>query len=227
MSYHALRKKIDAHAIQCGRNPEEIRLVAVSKTHSVEAIQSAYFEGARLFGESRIEECMDKIPLLSNDIEWHFIGTLQRKKVAKTVPFVQLIHSVDSFALAEKIAEVSLQKNLKTSILLQVNTSGESTKHGLSPDQWEEELVKLNRLTTLQVKGLMTMAPLTTDQKMIRECFAKLKQCKDQWKKQLNNPSDFYELSMGMSHDYLIAIEEGATLLRIGSAIFKSKEIKC
>jgi pyridoxal phosphate enzyme (YggS family) len=148
------------------------------------------------------------------DIRWHFIGHLQKKMVPKvTCPFV-LIHSVDSVELAEHIAELSQKANTTTSILLQANTSGEVSKQGLTPEIWKREFEKVARLPHLKIEGLMTMAPLIDDEKIIRSCFANLRK--------LRGELGLKHLSMGMSQDFAIAIQEGATLLRIGTAIFKN-----
>lgn len=204
----------------CGRNPEEIQLVAVSKTYPAELILEAYEAGCRDFGENRIQEVLQKIPLLPSDIRWHFIGTLQANKVNKGVGAFHLIHSVDSLELAYKISAVSQKREIVTPILLEVNTSGEENKHGLSKEVWLRCLKEIDQLPNIYLKGLMTMAPLTDDQDRIRDCFRSLRQLREAFKIQLKNPAQFKELSMGMSHDYEIAIQEGATLLRIGTALF-------
>lgn len=207
-------------ALACGRPPQEISLVAVSKNCPVESIASAYEEGCKLFGESRVLEALDKIPQLPSDCLWHLIGSLQKNKVSKAISAFQLIHSVDTPELAQKISQASQAQNLTTAILLQVNTSGELTKHGLSPLEWERSLDFINELPHLKIEGLMTMAPFTEDEQVIRSCFRSLYQLRERWRSQIKEPALFQQLSMGMSHDFLIAIEEGATLLRIGSAIF-------
>jgi pyridoxal phosphate enzyme (YggS family) len=218
---HTVREK----ALACGRRPEEITLIAVSKTFPFESIQSVYQEGGRDFGESRIQEALEKISQMPKDCKWHLIGTLQSNKVNKAISAFQLIHSVDTPLLAQKISEASQAKGIMTSILLQVNTSGEKTKHGLSPEEWERALERINQLSHLRIEGLMTMAPYTEDEQVIRACFHHLYQLRESWRKQMKNPAIFQHLSMGMSHDYLIAIEEGATLVRVGSAIFGARVI--
>lgn len=145
---------------------------------------------------------------------------MQSNKAAKAVSSFQLIHSVDTPALARKISQAGEARGFGTSILLQVNTSGEASKHGLSDEGWEAALPEMNQLPFLKIEGLMTMAPLTEDQTVIRTCFRNLRELRDQWSTRMKDPAAFKHLSMGMSHDYLIAIEEGATLLRIGTAIF-------
>lgn len=220
INYAAVAQKVREKALSCGRKPEEVNVIAVSKNISLESIQTAYQEGCREFGESRIQESLGKIVELPNDCIWHFIGTLQSNKVGKVISSFQLIHSVDTLQLARKISQASQDRGIKTSILLQVNTSGEASKHGLSPEGWEQALDAINQLPGIKVEGLMTMAPFTDDQQIIRNCFHKLYILRENWRSRVKDPFIFQHLSMGMSHDYLIAIEEGATLLRIGSAIF-------
>jgi PLP dependent protein len=217
--FQEVQKIVQEKAAACGRSHEEISIIFVSKYCSLESMESAYQEGCTMFGESRLQEAIPKIHSFPHPCQWHYIGPLQRNKVAKVIGFFDLIHSVDSFELAQKIAIESASQNIRTSILLQVNVSGEKTKHGLSPIEWENRLTQLNNLPNLSIEGLMTMAPFTQDTGIIRACFSTLSQCREQWKPLMNTPDAFKHLSMGMSNDYLIAIEEGATLLRIGSAI--------
>lgn len=192
---------------------QDITVIAVSKQRSIEEIKIAYDLGCRDFGENRIPEALEKMAVLPQDINWHFIGALQKNKVNKAIGHFTLIHSVDTPELAEKIAKSSEAANLTTSILLQVNTSGEASKQGLNPEAWRPHLESLFSLKNIEIKGLMTMAPLTEDTAIIRKTFHSLREFRDELKLPL--------LSMGMSHDYEIALEEGANLLRIGTAIFK------
>lgn len=211
-SYKLLLDEIAEIACRCGRHPSEILLLVVSKMHSLQEILPLYEEGARLFGESRVQEVLPKIEEAPSDIEWHFIGPLQRKKVPKIIGKFALIHSVDSLELAEKISSSSEQAGVVTSILLEVNASGEESKHGLSPGHWHSVFDKVQNLPALRIEGLMTMAPLTDNKEIIRSCFRNLRILRDELQ--------LHHLSMGMSHDYPIAIEEGATILRIGSILF-------
>jgi PLP dependent protein len=204
--YAQIARQVKEKTLACGRKPQEVTLIAVSKTYPIECMHSAYQEGCREFGESRVQEAMEKIPALPSDCKWHLIGSLQSNKVGKAISAFHLIHSVDTPQLAQKI--------------LQVNASGESTKHGLSAEEWERSLDFVNQLSNIKVEGLMTMAPFIEDQQLIRLCFRKLYQLRESWRGHMREPLLFQHLSMGMSHDYLIAIEEGATLLRIGTAIF-------
>ncbi len=221
--YSQIKEKIIEKTLACGRQPEEVTLIAVSKTYPVECIQAVYQEGGRHFGESKVQEALEKIPLLPEDCQWHLIGTLQSNKVSKAISAFQLIHSVDNPLLAEKISQTSQAKGIITPILLQVNTSGELTKHGLTSEEWHSSLDSINQCSHICVQGLMTMAPYTEDEKVIRSCFQKLYQLREKWRSKMKDPKSFYHLSMGMSNDYLIAIEEGTTLLRVGSAIFGNR----
>lgn len=192
--------------------PKNVQVVAVSKYRSLDQIQALYEAGCRDFGENRVNEALEKSPNLPSDIKWHFIGSLQKNKVNKVIGRFHLIHSVDTFELAEKISKASQEANLITSILLQVNTSGEISKQGLSIEEWRHLYNKTSQLEGINIKGLMTMAPLTQDEDVIRNTFRQLKQFSDELKLPI--------VSMGMSQDYKIAIQEGATLLRIGTALF-------
>jgi len=220
-NFWRVEEEIKQTALHAGRKPEEIQLVIVTKQCSFQVNQSLYEIGCRDFGENRVQELKEKSMLLPSDIQWHFIGTLQRNKTNAAIQIAALIHSVDSLELAQAISECSRKLNKNTSILLQVNVSGEQSKRGLCPDEWERCLQELNTLPFINVRGLMTMAPLTEDFKLIRHCFASLRKLRDQWQHLMREPALFKELSMGMSHDFKIAIEEGATLLRLGTIILK------
>ena len=211
-NYFKLIDNIAKIASNCGRDPKEITLVAVTKGYPVESVEQAYGAGCRDFGENRVQEGLQKIEQAPKDIRWHMIGTLQKNKVRKAVGKFHMIHSVDSYDLAKKISTGGSDLNLTISILLECNTSGEVSKHGFSVEDLNNEFENLSKLPNLLIEGLMTMAPLTDDEKIIRSCFSKLRILKEE----LN----LKHLSMGMTADYPIAIEEGATILRIGTAIF-------
>lgn len=196
------------------------QLIAVSKYSSPEEILEAYRQGCRTFGENRVQDLLEKIPVLPADIQWHFIGTLQKNKVRKVVGKVALIHSVDHPALAEKISEVSRELSVKSAILLQANCSGELSKHGLTPHEWLQALDQVVQLPGIEICGVMTMAPLTDDQEAIVQTFQMLKMFFEELRSSYAALHSLKHLSMGMSHDFPLAIQEGATLLRIGSAIF-------
>ena len=223
-NYQALIIKIREKALSCGRSPQDIQLVAVSKTCTLDDVFSAYQAGARNFGESRMLEVLAKIPQMPEDCRWHFIGKLQGNKVKKGIGFFDLIHSVDTPDLAKKISEAGKEQGVVTPILLQVNTSGEKSKQGFSTQEWERELDMVNQLPNLSIRGVMTIAPYVKEEHIIRACFRKLFEFRERWKGRMRDPNSFTALSMGMTHDYLIAIEEGATLLRIGSAVFGERE---
>jgi len=219
--YTQIRADVEAIARRCDRDPASITLVTVTKTHPLEDILPVYDAGCRDFGESRLQEALEKIPQAPQDIRWHFIGTLQSNKVRKAISRFALIHSVDSVELAAKISQISVEMGMTTPILLQANTSGEASKHGLPPDQWKQAFESLLALPGIDIQGLMVMAPLTEDESVIRRCFSELRYLRDELASYPGISSSFRHLSMGMSYDYPIAIEEGATLLRIGSAIFE------
>lgn len=213
-NYNCLKEHVAELAKKAGRDLSQITIVTVSKNYSLSHIKEAYNAGCRYFGESRIQEAFEKIPNTPNDIKWHFVGTLQKNKVRKVLGHFELIHSVDSYSLAQKLSECSLEKGVETAILLQVNTSGELTKHGMGINECKREFEKIALLPNLKIEGLMTIAPLTENEKIIHQCFKDLRMLRDEL--------GLIHLSMGMSHDYPIAIEEGASILRIGTAIFNS-----
>lgn len=219
--YLALKQEIKDIALQCGRDPYTITLIAVSKGRPIDDLLFVYEAGCRDFGESRVQEALKKVPLLPSDTVMHFIGTLQSNKISSVLDWFTLIHSVDSLDLAKNIDQACQKRQVVLPVLLQVNMSGEASKHGLNAEEWRRGLEDINQLSHIEVRGLMTMAPLTEDVGIIRACFRGLKDLQEEFKQRIRDPQGFKELSMGMSHDYHIAIEEGATLLRIGSAIFE------
>lgn len=194
--------------------PKDVLLVVVSKGRSPDEIMQCYEAGARDFGENRLEEFFEKKEKLPKDIRWHMIGHIQSKKVPKLAGQFALIHSVDSVELAQKIDA----KGIPTKILLESNTSGEGAKHGLAPEEWIDQYNQIKNLKNISIEGLMTMAPLTDDPKVIRDCFKNLRKLRDELS---SKGRPLPHLSMGMSLDWRIALEEGASILRIGSSIFK------
>jgi PLP dependent protein len=203
--------------------PEHVKLVAVSKTKSPEDIMEAYKTGHRMFGENKVQELLKKYELLPKDIEWHFIGHLQRNKVKQIIPFVSLIHSVDSLRLIEKINEEATSCNKIVNCLLQIHIAQEETKFGFS----EVELVQLlpsdtfKAFQNIRVCGLMGMASYTSDNQKIEEEFTSIRQLFIRIKNSyFTNKEYFKELSIGMSNDYKIACEKGSTMIRVGSDIF-------
>ena len=217
-----LRQKIDESCKNAGRNPAKVKLIAVSKYFSVVAIVEAKNCGLTDFGENRAQELTLKFEKLGNDVTWHFIGTLQTNKVKYVVNSAELIHSVDSLELVEEINKRAEKIGKTQKILLEVKTSEEETKSGLETENEILSLVKrCSELKNIELKGLMTMAPLTEDANIIRKSFRDLRNLKDQ----INNKGyNLTELSMGMTSDFEIAIEEGSTMIRIGSAIFGDRD---
>jgi len=215
---------IDEAAAKADRQPEEIRLIAVSKTHPPETLREVYQAGQRAFGESRVQELTSKVTMLPSDIEWHFIGHLQKNKIRKMVHGVSLIHSIDSPELAADLDRVADEEGLFPRVLLQVNVSGEPSKYGFSPESLRENLERLLELKRIEIMGLMTLAPYSDEPEDSRPHFARLRELAQEIEKEFRLPLP--ELSMGMSGDYRIGIEEGATLVRVGSAIFGPRSKK-
>lgn len=207
--------------------PSDVKLVCVSKFHPAETVMEAYDAGERIFGESRVQELVQKQPELPADIQWHFIGHLQTNKIKFIVPFVKLIHGVDSWKVLNEINKQAEKAAKKTACLLQVHIADEETKFGFS----EEELIdlisgnELQNLHNVQIAGLMGMATFTEDENQVRKEFRTLKVLFDKIKSEyFSDDKAFCELSMGMSQDYQIAIEEGSTMIRIGTSIFGERE---
>lgn len=203
--------------------PPTTRLVAVSKFHPVEAVLEAYAAGQRIFGESRVQELCEKQPLLPQDIEWHFIGHLQTNKIRQIVPFVSLIHGVDSAKLLREINKEAEKVGRVVPCLLQIFVAQEETKFGLSPDECRALVSDADKYSFVQLCGLMGMASLTDDQAQVRREFGQLKALFDELKVRLDSTA-FRELSMGMSEDYPLAVECGSTMVRIGSRIFGQRQ---
>ena len=232
-NYRRVANDVAQAAVECGRNPEEVKLVAVTKTHTLEHVLPARtIAGCVNFGENRLEEALQKIErardLGVDDVNWHYIGTLQSRKAKKLVDSGSfcLVHSVDSFKLARKLSQAADTGDRMVHVLLQVNTSGESSKQGLNPDGWKQAVQEgLLDLPGLSIEGLMTMAPFTNDEDVIRSCFSKLASFRGELQCLAGKGTrhSIKELSMGMSNDYKIAIEEGSTIVRVGTDIFGSR----
>ncbi len=221
---HKVEEKIIAACERSHRNTEDVKLIAVSKTHPSERIAEAYQTGVRVFGESRAQEFKDKILKLPEDIEWHFIGHLQKNKIKYVVPVATLIHSIDSLRLAQSIGEFAASRDTEASILMEVNTTSEEAKFGFPPDQAIEAFLQINEMSGLRLRGLMTMAPFVSDPELIRASFKALAGIREKLSSHVD-AENVSELSMGMSQDFEIAIEEGSTMVRIGTAIFGSREV--
>ena len=223
-----LQSKIEQSAKRAGRSPSEIALMAVTKTHPPERIREAYESGLRLFGENRVQEFSGKAATLSDLVaaEWHMIGHLQSNKAAKAVELFNALDSVDSLKLAEKLDVVARELNKKLPVLIEVNVGGEAAKSGVALDSPDlEDLLKAApRLEALNFCGLMTVPPFTEDPEGARPYFRKLRTLRDQIASRKLPAVTMGILSMGMSHDFAVAIEEGSTCIRIGTAIFGERE---
>lgn len=216
--------RIQAACRQCGRNREEVQLIAVSKTKPVEMLEEAYACGCRDFGENKVQELVDKYERLPKDIRWHMIGHLQRNKVKYIVDKVYLIHSVDSLRLAEEISKEAVKKQVTVSVLVEINVAGEESKFGTTAREAAALVEEIAKLPNIIVKGLMTIAPYVENPEENRLYFAMLRQIYvDIIHKNIDNVC-MKELSMGMTGYYETAITEGATYIRIGTGIFGERE---
>ncbi len=216
--YREVRRRICDAADVVGRDPSEVTVVAVTKTVGVAEIRAASAAGVEDFGENRVQEFLGKYGLFP-DLRWHFIGTLQSNKVRGVVGRTALIHSVDSIRLLEVIDSVAKENGVSQPVLLQVNVSGEQTKHGFRVDDLEEVLTSAVGLHNVRVKGLMTIAPFVRGEE-VRWLFRELAQARERLVALRLNGVELDELSMGMTNDYEVAVEEGATIVRLGAAIF-------
>lgn len=213
-----VRQKIVAAAARSGRAASEIRLVAVSKTVDAGVVAAAHAAGQRLFGESRAQELAAKAPSLPADCEWHFIGPLQKNKVRHVVGSARWIHTLDSPALIERVGRIAGEEGVKPNILVQVNISGEASKHGCSPGDAPALVEAALRCPHLCCRGFTTIAPYLASEPELRSFFRALRELRDRVSHATG--SALPDLSMGMSGDFEVAIEEGATLVRVGTAIF-------
>lgn len=220
-----VKQKIKNACAHSGRSEDDVTLIAVSKTKPLSMLREAYDAGCRDFGENKVQELMDKIPEMPGDVRWHMIGHLQRNKVKYIVGKVFLIHSVDSLRLAEEISKESVKKGVISSILLEVNVAREDTKFGLEEDTEVISLIReVSKLPNIKIKGLMTIAPYTENQEENRGYFNALKQLAvDINEKNIDNVA-MNVLSMGMTGDYEVAVEEGATYVRVGTGIFGERD---
>ena len=213
-----VQSKLSAAAERSGRKASDIELVAVTKTFPVEDIREAMDAGLRLFGENRVQELLAKQPSLPSSLRWHLIGHLQSNKVRKVLPAVERIHSVDSLDLARDINRIAAESGQYPRIYLEVNVAAEASKHGFSPDKLETQLEELLGMDRLEIQGLMCIPPAGKEPEDSRKYFAFLREFRDKMEKAAGVPLP--GLSMGMSGDYEVAVEEGATIVRIGSALF-------
>lgn len=207
-----------------GRNTDDVTLITVSKTKPVALLQEAYDAGSRDFGENKVQEMLDKIPLLPSDIRWHMIGHLQRNKVKYIVDKVFLIHSVDSLRLAEEISKEAVKKQVEVNILVEVNVAMEESKFGTTTAEALSLVEAISTLPGIRIQGLMTIAPYVENEEENRVIFQKLKQLSvDIAAKNIDNIF-MNVLSMGMTGDYRVAVEEGATYVRVGTGIFGERD---
>jgi pyridoxal phosphate enzyme (YggS family) len=217
-----VRNEIAQAAQASGRNITDIELVAVTKTHSAEIVREAIGAGQTLFGESKVQEARAKIPLLPSNLRWHFIGHLQKNKIRHALPLFEMIHSVDSLDLAQAIDRVAQEHGLHPRILLEVNVAGEGSKFGFKTATLRAQLESLLMLPRLSIEGLMCIPPLAEEAEASRKYFVELRELRDMLEKEFE--MKLPQLSMGMTNDYRAAVEEGATLVRVGTAIFGERK---
>ena len=218
-----VRKNIQEACKAVGRDPKEVTLIAVSKTKPLPMLQEAYDAGARVFGENKVQEITDKYPQLPDDIQWHMIGHLQRNKVKYLMGKTALIHSVDSLRLAEEISAQSVKHDVITDILIEVNIAGEESKFGTSKEEAMALVEAAAKLPNIHICGLMTIAPYVDDPEDNRKYFRGIRELSVDIKEKNIDNVDMRILSMGMSGDYEVAIEEGATMVRVGTGIFGAR----
>ena len=219
-----VHEKMQRAAIAAGRNPSEVTLIAVSKTKPVPMLWQAYGAGERCFGENKVQEILEKAPQLPADVKWHMIGHLQRNKVKGAVAWAKMIHSVDSLRLAEAISQEAVKAGRVVPVLIEVNVAGEESKYGVSPEEAPELVRCISALPGLAVKGLMTIAPFVDDPEQNRPVFRALRELSVDIASEGIANVDMCELSMGMTNDYEVAIQEGATMVRVGTGVFGERE---
>jgi pyridoxal phosphate enzyme (YggS family) len=213
-----VRAQIAQAAAKSGRSVEDVDLVAISKTHDAEKVREAIEAGQTLFGESRVQEARVKIPDLPSSAHWHFVGHLQKNKIRHALALFELIHSIDSLALAEDMNRIAEEEGMHPRVLLEVNVAGEGSKFGFQPDKLRAEMESLLALPRLSILGLMCIPPISDEAEASRKYFVALRELRDQLQSEFH--VDLAQLSMGMTQDYAVAVEEGATLVRVGTAIF-------
>ncbi len=227
-----VREQIAAAARRGGRRPEDVTLVAVSKTHPPESVVAAYRLGVRQFGENRVEEGNPKIEAITcllgdsgaaDPPLWHMIGHVQSRKAQEVVGRYVLVHSVDHLRLARRLERQAAKQGLTVDVLLEINVSGEESKYGFAPESCLQSVPELLTMPHLNIRGLMTMAPIVPDPQLARPVFSALREFRDELRQRYPDVA-WEELSMGMSDDFEVAVEEGATLVRIGRAIFGERE---
>ncbi|XCP83797.1 YggS family pyridoxal phosphate-dependent enzyme [Roseburia hominis] len=219
-----VERRIDEACRRAGRNREDVTLIAVSKTKPLEMLEEAYEAGERYFGENKVQELADKYEEMPKDIHWQMIGHLQRNKVKYIIDKAELIHSVDSIRLAETIEKEAAKKGIIANVLLEVNMAREESKFGLMPDEVMNFVKEIVRFQHIRVQGLMTIAPFVADPEENRKHFANLRKLSVDIRKEKVNNVNMSILSMGMTNDFEVAVEEGATMVRVGTAIFGERD---
>lgn len=217
-NYLSIKENVQSIAMSCGRDPQSIAIIAVSKTYPPEIVQEAINKNITLFGENKVQEARAKITSLTGSFSFHLVGHLQSNKAKDAVKLFDCIHSIDKLSTAIEVDKEAKKINKMQEILIEVNTTGEISKFGIAPDHAIELCTSIIQLNNIRCRGLMTMGPLTQNRDAIRTAFRKLRTLLDEINNSLH--ISLNDLSMGMSGDYDIAIEEGATMLRIGTAIF-------
>jgi pyridoxal phosphate enzyme (YggS family) len=220
----AVRAAVAEAAVKSGRAPADVTLVAVSKTHAPEEIAEAVDAGQLLFGESRVQEARLKIPLLPGRARWHFIGHLQKNKIRHALPLFDLLHGIDSLELARDLDRIAGEAGMFPKVLIEVNVAGEGTKFGFTPAKLHKQAEELLALERLQIEGLMCIPPPGPRAEDSRKYFTLVRELRERLQTEIRVPLP--QLSMGMSGDYPVAIEEGATLVRVGTAIFGERRGK-
>lgn len=218
-----VRENIRKACEKAGRSQKDVTLIAVSKTKPLFMLEEAYEAGARDFGENKVQEILEKCPKMPEDARFHMIGHLQRNKVKQVLPHAVLIHSVDSYRLAEQISQEAGKLGITAKILLEVNVAKEESKFGMMPEDVEEMAGQIAALPHLQIEGLMTIAPFVDDPEKNRPVFRKLYQLSVDIKKKNIDNVNMGVLSMGMTGDYQVAVEEGSTMIRVGTGIFGAR----
>lgn len=225
-NFEEVEAKIQAACDRAGRKREEVTLIAVSKTKPVELLQEAYDLGNRIFGENKVQEIVDKYDQLPNDISWHMIGHLQRNKVKYIIDKAAMIHSVDSLRLAEAIEKEAAKKGITADILIEVNVAKEDTKFGVMPEDAGSLVLQVSKLPHIRVRGLMTIAPFVENPEENRIYFRRLRNLAVDIGENKSDNVTMSVLSMGMTNDYEIAIEEGATMIRVGTGLFGARSYR-
>ena len=213
-----VQSRIAAAAEKAGRSPADVQLIAVSKKQDAEKVRAVFDGGQPIFGESKVQEARAKIPLLPSAVRWQFIGHLQKNKIRHALPLFEMFHSIDSLALAQDVQRIADEEGVRPRVLLEVNVAGEGSKFGFAPEKLKEEMEALLQLGRLEIEGVMTIPPFSPEAEDSRPYFVQLRELRDDLEQQF--AMRLPQLSMGMSGDYEVAIEEGATYVRVGTAIF-------